>query len=86
LYVIVRFSKYVRVSRRGEAVDHEMASAEVSLGMKLDFAAHTDLVAEFTVRLHDGRVEVPVRADFDFFEDVDASFAAVAVTAFRHVW
>jgi len=34
--------------------------------------------------LHDGRVKVPVLADFYFFEDVDAIFAAVAVPAFRH--
>src|SRR5258708_29084715 len=39
----------------------------VALGMKLDFAAHPNLIAEFTVRLHDGGVQVPVFAHFDFF-------------------
>jgi hypothetical protein len=53
--------------------------------MDLDFAAHANLIAEFTVRLDDGRVEVPILADFDFFEDVDAIFAAVAVASFGHV-
>ncbi len=52
--------------------------------MKFDFAAHTNLIAEFTVRLHNGGVKVPVRADFDFFEDIDAIFAAVAVAALGH--
>jgi hypothetical protein len=45
--------------------------------MGFHFAAHADLVAEFTVKLHDGRVKVPAFADFYFFEDVDA-IAAVA--------
>jgi len=30
-------------------------------------------------------IEVPVLADFDFFEDIDASFVAVAVAALGHV-
>jgi hypothetical protein len=46
----------------------------VSLGMKLNSAAHTDFVTEFTVRLRDDRVEVPVGIDFDLFKDVDAIF------------
>lgn len=39
----------------------------VSLEMNLDLAAHAYLVAQVTVRLHHGGVEVPVRADFHFF-------------------
>src|SRR4029077_20490193 len=57
----------------------------VSLRMNFDFSSNSDLVAKFTVRLHDGGVEVPVLADFHLFEDVDAIFAAVAVAAFGHV-
>src|SRR6266436_5467571 len=57
----------------------------VSLVMKLTLSVHANLVAEFTVRLHDGGVEVPISANFDFFQDIDASFAAVAIAAFRHV-
>src|SRR6185437_7200409 len=56
----------------------------VSLRMKLNLAAHANLIAEFTVRLHDGGIEVPVRADFVFFEDVYAIVASVAVAAFGH--
>ncbi len=57
----------------------------ISLGMNFDLAADADLVTELTVRFHGGRVEVPVFADFDFFEDIDTIFAAVAAAAFGHV-
>ena len=56
----------------------------VALGVNFDFAPNADLIAEFTVRLYDGREKVPGRADFDFFEDIDAMFVAVAVAAFGH--
>jgi hypothetical protein len=36
----------------------------VSLGMRLDFTAHADLVTRFTATFDYGRVEVPVFADF----------------------
>jgi hypothetical protein len=57
----------------------------VSLGMELDLASHANLAAEFTVGLPNGRVEIPVRADFDFFQDVDAIFTAIAVPRFACV-
>jgi hypothetical protein len=53
--------------------------------MNFDFATHADLVAEFTVRLHNGGVEVPVPTHFYFFEDIDPIFAAVGVATFGHV-
>ncbi|MGI0085013.1 MAG: hypothetical protein ACREBQ_08025 [Nitrososphaerales archaeon] len=51
----------------------------VSLGMNLDLAMHADLIAEFTVKLDDSRIQVPVFADFYFLEDIDAIFASVAL-------
>ena len=43
------------------------------------------LIAESAVRFDHRGIEIPVLADFDFFEDVDAIFAAVAVAALGHV-
>ena len=67
-------------------LNHELFRLDVviSLGMGLHFAMNADLVAEFTVKLHNGRVKVPVFADFYFLDDVDAIVAAIAVPAFGH--
>jgi len=35
--------------------------------MEFSFAAHANLVAEFTVRFDDGGVEIPIFADFGLF-------------------
>src|SRR5260370_7836243 len=57
----------------------------VSLRMKLDLTAHANLIAEFTVRLHDGGVEVPVSSNFHFFDDIDANFPPLPLPPFDPV-
>jgi hypothetical protein len=53
--------------------------------MNLDLAADANLVAESTVRFDHRRLAIPVFVDFDFLQNVDAIFAAIAVAAFGHV-
>jgi hypothetical protein len=38
--------------------------------MNFDFSTYANLVAEFTVRFHDGGVQVPIFTDFDFLRMV----------------
>lgn len=47
---------------------------EISLLMGFDFAADTNLDAEFSVWLDDGGLEIPAFAGFGFIEDISRSY------------
>jgi len=63
---------------------HEGPRAFPAARSKKSCGILTSSLARVYVRLHDGGIGVPVLADFDFFEDIEAIPGAAGVAAFGH--
>jgi hypothetical protein len=60
-----------------QLADYALVRAFAPAALYLSAWLVGNLVAEFTVKFDDGRVEIPFFAYFNLFEDIDAIFAAV---------